>query len=287
MNFFLITTDHLEDRLWFRDDEDFKTGMNYAATVAFLLGVNVLAFILMSNHVHFVLECSEAEALAFITEYKRLYSRYLNQKYRTSELLRRNGVDIQPLSLGDESLERAIAYVQMNCVAANICLNPADYAWGTGKCFFRTAPEKGRPLSDLSIRERRRTLHSKLNLPGAWVVGESGYVLPESYVKVPFVEKLFRTPKRMNYFLLNSSKAKRRMVLREEGLPSFRDQVILTAIPDLCQTLFHQQSLGALTDEQVSDLISQIRRRFSADVNQIARVTGLPLPEVTRKLEGF
>ena len=69
MTFFLITTDHLEDRLWFRDDEDFKTGMNYAATVAFLLGVNVLAFILMSNHVHFVLACSEAEAPCSASHY--------------------------------------------------------------------------------------------------------------------------------------------------------------------------------------------------------------------------
>ena len=50
------------------DDEDFKTGMNYAATVAFLVGVNVLAFILMSNHVHFVLACSGEKARAFITE---------------------------------------------------------------------------------------------------------------------------------------------------------------------------------------------------------------------------
>lgn len=287
MTFFLITTDHLEDRLWFRDDEDFKTGMNYAATVAFLLGVNVLAFILMSNHVHFVLACSEAEALAFITEYKRLYSRYLNQKYRTSELLRRNGVDIQPLSLGDESLERAIAYVQMNCVAANICLNPADYAWGTGNCFFRTAPEKGRPLSTLSIRKKRMLLRSRVELPGNWMMGEGGYVLPASYGNVLFVERLFRTPGRMNYFLLNSSKAKRRLSLKEERLPSFRDQVILAAIPDLCQTLFHQRSVKALTEEQLSALISQVRRRFSADVNQIARVTGLSVPEVARKLEGF
>ena len=175
----------------------------------------------------------------------------------------------------------------MNCVAANICLNPADYTWGTGRSFFRTAPEKGRPISAFSVRERRRILHSKLNPPGVWMVGESGYVLPESYVNVAFVEKLFRTPKRMNYFLVNSSKAKRRLALKEDGLPSFRDQVILAAIPDLCQTLFHQQRVTDLTDEQRSELVFQIRRRFSADVNQIARVTGIPLSDAARMLEGF
>lgn len=287
MFFYLITTDHLEDRLWFRDDEDFKTGMNYAATVAFLVGVNILSFILMSNHVHFVLECTEEQALTFITEYKRLYSHYLSKKYQTAELLRNNDIDIQRLTLGDESLERAIAYVQMNCVAANICMNPAEYRWGTGSTFFQSTPRTGQPLGSYSKRAQIRMLHSKLDLPSDWIVGEEGYVLPSSYVCVKFVENLFRTPKRMNYFLVNSSKAKRRLALKEEGIPSFRDQVILAAVQDLCQTLFHQQSVANLNEEQQSVLVSQIRRRFSADINQIARVTGIPLSDAARMLEGF
>jgi hypothetical protein len=287
MYFYLITTDHLEDRLWFRDEEDFKTGMNYAATVAFLAGVNILAFILMSNHVHFVLECSGERARAFITEYKRLYSHYLSTKYRAAELLRRNSIDIQRLEPGDESLERAIAYVQMNCVAANICMNPADYRWGTGSTFFQPAPGMGRPLGSFSRRAQIRMLHSRVELPSDWTIGEEGYVLPGAYVGVRFVERLFRTPKRMNYFLVNSSKAKRRLALKEEGLPSFRDQVILAAIPDLCRTLFHQQEVADLNGEQQSVLVSQIRRRFSSDINQIARVTGIPLSDAARMLEGF
>ena len=35
-HFFLISTDHLEDRLWFRDEEDFRVAMNYVAVAAFL-----------------------------------------------------------------------------------------------------------------------------------------------------------------------------------------------------------------------------------------------------------
>ena len=252
MSFFLITTDHLEDRLWFRDEEDFKVAMNYVAIVAYLMGVDVLAFILMSNHVHFVLQCAEEKAWAFITEFKRLYSFYLSRKYGAKESLRGNGVDVQPLGL-DGELERAIAYVQMNCVAANICLNPADYPWGTGNCFFRAVKDKGRTLGSLSVRARNRMMHSK----------------------------------NMDYYLRNSSKAKRRLALGDEGLPAFRDQIILAAIPDLCQTLFHKWRLDELGIDQQSTLVSQIRRRFSADVNQIARVTGIPYPVVARMLEGF
>lgn len=284
MYFYLITTDHLEDRLWFRDEEDFKTGMNYAATVAFLAGVNVLAFILMSNHVHFVLECSGERARAFITEYKRLYSHYLSTKYRAAELLRRNNIDIQRLEPGDESLERAIAYVQMNCVAANICMNPADYRWGTGSTFFQPAPGMGRPLGSFSRRAQIRMLHSRVELPSDWTIGEEGYVLPGAYVGVRFVERLFRTPKRMNYFLVNSSKAKRRLDAKDNA-PNFRDQVILPAIGDLCQSLFQKSSLEALTQDELAELLKQLRYRFSSHANQLARVTGIPYQKVVDLLD--
>ena len=287
MTFFLITTDHLETRLWFLDDDDFKTGMNYVATVAFMFGVRIIAFILMSNHVHFVLECTRELALRFITEFKRLYSRYLNQRHGTKELLRGNGVDIQELRLGDESLERAIAYVQMNCVAANICLEPASYPWGTGRTFFQVSAKRGQCLGALSARRKNKLLHSKMILPAGWMLGEDGYILPESYVPVRFVESLFRTPRRMQYFLQSSSKAKRVLDRIEKDLPAFRDQVILAAIPDLCHSLFQKRSIEELDIQQRTELARQIRYRFSADIHQIARVSGIPYQQIAILLERF
>ena len=53
--YWLVTTEHLKKGLWFRDDEDYRVGMNYVAIASFVYGVMVLAFVLMSNHVHFVL----------------------------------------------------------------------------------------------------------------------------------------------------------------------------------------------------------------------------------------
>ena len=112
--FWLVTTDHLTDRIWFRDEADFKMGMNLVAILACVLKVDVLAFELMSNHVHFVLYCTHEEAERFINEYKRRYAQYMNHKHGTKELLRDNDYDIKAIQ-GTESTEWAIAYVQMNC----------------------------------------------------------------------------------------------------------------------------------------------------------------------------
>ena len=142
-------------------------------------------------------------------------------------------------------------------------------------------------MSLYSARECIRLFHTKKKLPANWLVSEDGYILPESYVSVKFVEDLFQTPKRMQYFLQNSSKAKKRLAQSEEGLPAFRDQVIVAAIPDLCQSLFHCRSIEGLKEPQLAELFRQLRFRFSADVNQIARSAGFPYEQVARLMEEF
>lgn len=292
--YYLVTTDHLEDALWFRDDDDFATGMNYVAIQAALTPeVMVLVFILMSNHVHFVLYGTRREVEAFVNDFKGRYSKYLNKKYGTKEFLRRNSLDIKELPMEEtEALERGMAYVQMNCVAANICLYPGQYLWGTGNVFFQADTASGgvhkyRRLGDLSGRERVRLLHSgqALALPADWLLADAGYVLPESYVDVKHVEGIFRSAKRMQYFLNTSSKARKRLESEEENLPAFRDQVILSAIPDLLQSLFQKKTFDGLTNPEKTEALRQIRFRFSAGVHQAARVCGLTYADAASLLD--
>ena len=284
-SYWLVTTEHLKKGLWFRDDEDYRVGMNYVAIESIVFGVLVIAFVLMSNHVHFVLYCTEEEAWAFINGFKADCSRFLALKYGVRDLLRRNQVVVEKVSPEDESFERAVAYVQMNPPSANICLHPSGYPWGTGGTFFDGRALKGTRLGDMSKSAVRRRLHSKHTLPADWLVGEDGYILPESYVPVELVESIFRTPKRMHFFLQNSSKAKRRQEFQGNDLPSFRDQVLYAAIPDLCQSLFGRHSVSDLDMEQKTELVRQLRRRFGSDVRQIARVTSLPVEEAARLLD--
>ena len=179
-----------------------------------------------------------------------------------------------------------IPFIASTCitVAAGICLNFNDYRWGTGGSFFKTSPLQGRCLGTFSKRGRIALLHSKQEMPPHFLVGGDGYILPGSYVQVEMVETIFRTPRRMNYFHQNSSKAKRRLTSGEPDLPSFRDQLVQSAIPDLCRALFRKASLQALTDDELAELLKQLRYRFSSNVNQLMRVTGLTYVQLTELL---
>lgn len=284
--FWFITTEHLEDKLLFRDSADFVVAMNYVATLVHKLGVSMVSFVLMSNHMHFVIWCDWNLAGKFINSFKMIYSRYLTRKYGFHEHLRNVGVDIRAINLDDEGLETVIAYVQTNPVAANICAFPSDYPWGSGSCFFCPKEKAGGiRLSELSARERYRIMHSKCDLPSNWVLKAEGYIDPMCYVQKDLVERTFRTPKRMNFFLRNSSKAKKRIECQDNGAPAFRDQLVYAAIPELCWSLFQKKSIDDLDERQTIELFKQVRFRFASNVDQIARVSGRPYEVVAAYLD--
>lgn len=283
--YYLISTEHLENSVWFRDESDFKIGMNTVALIASLTDIKVLAFILMSNHLHFVVYCFPDEADHFINEIKRHYSRYVRNRHGIKESLRRNKVDIREIDPSGEDLERALAYVQMNCVAAGICLNPVQYRWGTGKTFFCEEPATGTPFGSLNGMEKKRLLRSNMEVPDDYLVCKDGYILPESYIEVKAVETIYRNAKRMGYFLNTSSKVKRKLETDEKNAPSFKDQIIISAMEDLCRSLFHKERMSALDDSEMGELLRQIRYRFSSNVHQLARVTNLDYDTVVHLLD--
>ena len=285
---FLLTTSHLEGSLWFRDEEDFKVGMNYVAIEAARHPeIIVLAFILMSNHVHFVVMAwNKDEAKEFLNSIKHRYSLYYRRKYGAKEFLRRNEVHVDRISSENEEPEKAIAYTQMNCVAANICAHPSQYPWGTGNTFFNPTTKTGKRVGDLSARARKRLLHTdeEESIPSGWRINDAGFIPPLDYVDINRVEAIFRTPKRMNFFLYNSSKAKKRLS-SDDNLPAFKDQSILAVLPDLCRSLFQKSSFDQLPPGEQVEFARQIQFRFSADVHQIARVCGISYADAAQLLD--
>ena len=276
MGYYFLSSSHLEDRVWFKDDNDYAVGMNYAAVAAKRAGVFILVFVLMSNHVHFLLYCDNREkAEAFYTLYKNLYSRHMHKKYRTKRFLRDNKSDCQLIRPNDERLEKVIAYILMNPVAANISLYSHGYKWGCGNCFFSDVDVRGKAISSFSHEQIRSILHTELPVAENWIIGEHGFILPESFIRKDLVEKIFCTPKRMFVFLRNSSKARLLLESQPALLPSFRDQSLLAVAQDIAVSLFRKESLSELTETEIERVVSETKRRCSADIAQIARVLSM------------
>ncbi|MBO6096186.1 MAG: hypothetical protein J6P56_02585 [Bacteroidales bacterium] len=68
---------------------------------------------------------------------------------------------------------------------------------------------------------------------------------------------------------------------------AYKKGTLTVALPDLCRSLFGKDKFKELLPEEQTELMRQIRFRFSADVNQIARVCGLSYAEAARMIDGI
>jgi hypothetical protein len=83
-------------------------------------------------------------------------------------------------------------------------------------------------------------------------------------------EAIFRRPQRLDYFLRKSSKAKKRLESVDEKRPAFKDQSILSTLPDLCRSLFHKECFELLQPQE-----------------RVARVCGNTYAEAARLLDAL
>lgn len=91
----------------------------------------------------------------------------------------------------------------------------------------------------------------------------------------------------MLVFLNQSSKAKTVINSSDSLIPSFKDQDILPMVEDLCRVLFKKKSIEELNPEQQTEILRQMRYRFSSNINQMSRVTRLPYETVAKLLDSL
>ncbi|HEY0204867.1 MAG TPA: transposase [Acetobacteraceae bacterium] len=95
------------------------------------LGCRLHAYVLMTNHVHLLMTCSQAGAIAKLMQsLGRRYVRYINDRYhRTGTLW--EGRYKSCLVDSDDYLLRCYRYIELNPVRAGMVADPADYRWSS------------------------------------------------------------------------------------------------------------------------------------------------------------
>ena len=135
MEYYHAFTRGLKKDLLFYGDAEFLYGMNIIPRYLKLSGTRLLAFCLMDNHVHFVLEGCRAACNQFIINYKRTVFSFL-KKCRERDIPETTVPGIVGIESTD-SLLTVIAYVLRNPVAAGINYLPQDYKWSSAPTCFR------------------------------------------------------------------------------------------------------------------------------------------------------
>jgi hypothetical protein len=135
-------------------------------------------------------------------------------------------------------------------------------------------------VGEFGVDEARALFHSKKRLPADWRVCSSGYVVPESYIDVGEVEKCFGTSRSFEYFLSSSLSVRKSI---SENV-TFSDAVLEAAMDELLDKKYGVSEVGDLDGFLRSHLVRDLKSRFGAPTQQLARVVGMSLKEVLRCL---
>ena len=116
----------------FLDDSDRKQYLSFIADYSRKFNLEILAYCLMNNHVHFIVIPKKEDSLArtFSVTHTR-YSQYFNKKMKVFGHLWQGR--FYSCVLDERRLIAAARYVERNPVRAKIVENPIEYAWSSAK----------------------------------------------------------------------------------------------------------------------------------------------------------
>ena len=116
----------------FGDDNDRRHYLVWMAEYSKKYGLQVLAYCLMSNHVHFIVIPKDEDSIAraFNTSHMR-YSQYRNKKSNTTGHLWQGR--FFSCVMDDKHLTLAARYIERNPVRAHIVKKPYEYPWSSAK----------------------------------------------------------------------------------------------------------------------------------------------------------
>lgn len=165
----------------FRNDCDRATYLGVLARAVGVTGVRILAYVLMPNHLHLVVQTPTPNLHVLIHRTHRQYVVGFNRAYGRSGHLFGSRYYSKPV-LDDTQLLETTRYIHLNPVVAGLARRPEDFPWSSYRSYI-TPEADGEivnpgPVHDLLALTRRhacaayeRFVLSALEVPGAGNIG--------------------------------------------------------------------------------------------------------------------
>lgn len=186
-----------KDGLLCRKEEDYIRMVNSICLAALRTGTDLLAYSVMSSHVHI---CARTQCQnEFIACMKYMFTRYFNNCHHRTGRLGESKHFVLELN-GLYHTLAAISYVLRNPLHHGVAATPFDYRFSSVNAVFRTALGKSLP-SSLPRKSMYRYLPDSFSVPDHYMMDESGLLIPDCVTDVADVEHLYVTPRSFLYYM--------------------------------------------------------------------------------------
>ena len=277
VGYYHVCTDGNVIAWMFQDDEDFIAGVNRIGLCVLKTFVGVVAFILMDNHVHFVLYGSAVQCKAFINMYKRLTGRWISNRYGQSDYLRLLPTEMIRIA-DEESLLNTIAYIDRNSIVAGYKFMPCEYPWGSARYMFRDKANMTLmgdacvTMGSMTIDQQRNMLKSRIRVPAEWVVNQNGMILPSSFMDLGQLERIFKTASRYSYFLAKKLEGLVESQMHESRKTFLLDKDLRKITKQLSLDLYGVEDVRLLDVKSRLAIARKLRYDYASTVKQISRM---------------
>ncbi len=275
-----LCTQPISNGLLFRDDEDRLSCMNFIPIAACKADIVILVFVLMSNHLHFILLGTESSCMAFYNYLLEMLSNYFSRHGNPGIT---DGVMPTLVAITDiKQFRNETAYVLRNPFVARVDVNPLTYKWGSGNLYFNdfSVYREGVDVSSLSIAKRRNITKTREGeIPGGLKCLD-GMIQTASYVDYRTVESLFRDTRSFLMNLFRNVEAQVETARRYNENPSLNDEEAFLVVIKLCQDIYNVKGPKFLLESQRCELATKLKYNYCMSNKQIARTACLGIEVV-------
>lgn len=119
----------------FREDADYRRFLQILKKYKNKFLFKLYSYVLMRTHPHLVIETTNGISISKIMQAINLsYSRYFRNKYNYVGHVWQGRFKSSPIGK-DSYLLQCLRYIDLNPVKKHVVIDPADYKWGSYRCY--------------------------------------------------------------------------------------------------------------------------------------------------------
>lgn len=278
--FIHLYTSPMETDLLMENDEDRTVVLNMIALLSPKSGISILAYALMSNHIHLIIKGTTIQGRDFFESLYRRLSRYLSNRGKAGCIKGFSCGMTEITSL--KQFRDELAYVIRNPFVVRDDVHLFSYRWCSGYLYFNSFLSKsaGKTAKELKYRGKRMiTRSSSEDIPDGYRI-EGSLILPECFVDYHLVEQLFGSARQFLYWTLKNVEAQVLVASAYGESPSLSDDELFVLSRNLCETMFRSRQPKELTHQQKKEFVVALRNQYHASNGQLARLSSLSQSEV-------
>lgn len=281
--YYHVCTTALETDIYFRNKEEMDQALNIIAIAVFASGCRLLAFAIMSNHFHFVLEGSIEMCVVFFEQFHARLEVLMKALGRKSLA---DSCEPKYISVKDlYQLKDLIAYVVRNPFVAMKNVNMFSYRWCSGYLYFNDMLEdlpQGERVAEMSLAKRRAFSKSRTGEVDSGIVAVDGIACASCFVDYKRTESFFDDARDFQHWLLKNVDSQVEIATMLGDKIALDDHEMWEVVYRQCRRTYGASGPKELSQENKLSLARTLKQKYCATNAQISRCLGLMLTLVNQ-----